>query len=148
VVDACRYLGALFVAALQGAAPSQVLDGVCEPVPGLWAAKPLKADVLAMAERDASTPGGVPADTGNDAVAAIANVRSAVRAAATFEDAVRIAREQGGDGSLDGALAGALYGALCGAATIPAARLTALTGAAQVEQVFRRLRDRDEWAVK
>jgi ADP-ribosylglycohydrolase len=148
VIDACRYLGALFVAALQGSTPSQVLEGVCEPVPGLWAAKPLKADVLAMAGRAVSPVGGDRDETANDVVAAIANMRAAVRGARTFEDAVRIAGRKGGDASLDGALAGALYGAICGAAAIPAAHLTSLAGAAQVEQVFLRLRDRDEWAVK
>jgi ADP-ribosylglycohydrolase len=149
VIDACRFLAAMLTAALQGLPREQVLEGLCEPVPGLWARKPLKPDVVAMATRHPlPAAAGTRADTALDAVAAIANARAAVRAASTFEGAVRSAREGGGEGSLDGALAGATYGMLYGAATIPPTRLASLAGVEQVEQIVARLRDRDEGAVK
>jgi ADP-ribosylglycohydrolase len=137
------------IAALQGLPRTQVLEGLCEPVPGLWATKPLRPDVVAMATRRRPRVAGESrVDTALDAVAAISNARAAVHAATTFEGAVRAARDRGGEGSLDAALAGAIYGMLYGAAAIPPARLTTLAGIAQVEQFAARLRDRDERAVK
>ena len=149
VIDACRYLAAMLTAALQGLPRTQVLEGPCEPIPGLWATKPLRPDVVAMAaRRRLPAAGDSRADTALDAVAAISNARAAVHAATTFEGAVRGARDGGGEGSLDGALAGAIYGMLYGAAAIPPARLAILAGVAQVEQFATRLCDRDEAAVK
>jgi len=149
VIDACRYLAAMLTAALQGLPRTQVLEGLCEPVPGLWATKPLRPDVVAMAaRRRLRVASESRVDTALDAVAAISNARAAVLAATTFEGAVRGACDRGGEGSLDGALAGAIYGMLYGAAAIAPTRLATLAGIAQVEQFAARLRDRDERAVK
>jgi ADP-ribosylglycohydrolase len=147
VIDACRYLAAMLTAALQGWPRQRVLEDLCEPVTGLWAAKALKPEVMAMATCERAVTAGVArGDTGADAVAAIANARAAVLAASTFEGAIRIACE-GGTEPLDGALAGAIYGTLYGAAAIPVTRIAGLVGVEQVEQWANRLRNRDEQAV-
>jgi ADP-ribosyl-[dinitrogen reductase] hydrolase len=144
-IDACRYFAALLLDAFQGRAAAQVLDGVPEPVPGCWGAKPLKREVAAVA-KDAGERRTSPAkrDTAGDVLEALLAARAAVRSAADFEEAVRIACESGGDPALDGALAGALYGALYGEGTIPRERLAALAGLQQVQQLADQLATRDE----
>jgi ADP-ribosyl-[dinitrogen reductase] hydrolase len=136
VIDACRYFAAMLLAAFQGQGASQVLDGLCEPVPGCWSAKPLKREVSAMAKRAVeSVARENPLDTSGDVLQALANTRAAVLAAQDFESAVNAACEKGGDAALDGALAGAMYGALHGAGAIASGRLAALTGGQQVQQL-------------
>lgn len=142
VIDACRYLAAMMTAALQGLPRQRVLEGLCEPVAGLWAARALRPEILAMAIGE---PAAARGDTGADAVAALANARAAVLMATTFEDAIRIACE-GGAEPLDGALAGAIYGTLYGASAIPVSRIAGLSGVEQVEQCANRLCNRDEQA--
>ncbi len=36
VLDCCRYYGAMLVGALRGEDPRELLEGLYEPVPGLW----------------------------------------------------------------------------------------------------------------
>jgi ADP-ribosyl-[dinitrogen reductase] hydrolase len=147
VIDACRYFAAMLLAALLGQSAQQVLEGLCEPVPGCWTAKPLKREVSGMATgAAASLSVEARRDTSGDVLEALANTRAAVLAAKDFESAVRIACATGGDAALDGALAGALYGALHGVGAIPTERLAALTGAQQVQQVAERLVSHDERA--
>jgi ADP-ribosylglycohydrolase len=48
-VDACRYLGALIVGALQGASKESLLSDRFTPVPGYWDAHPLCQEIDAIA---------------------------------------------------------------------------------------------------
>lgn len=48
-VDACRYLAALIVGAVNGAAKEELLSDHYEPVPGLWREDPLAPKVAAVA---------------------------------------------------------------------------------------------------
>jgi ADP-ribosyl-[dinitrogen reductase] hydrolase len=48
-VDACRYLGALIVGALQGASREQLLSDAFSPVAGYWKEKPLASEVHEIA---------------------------------------------------------------------------------------------------
>ncbi len=145
VIDACRYFAALLLDAIRGRAVSQVLDGLPEPAPGCWRAKPLKRELVAAA-KDAGERRADAArrDTAGDVIDALVTARMAVRAAPDFEAAVRIACESGNEPALDGALAGALYGALHGVGAIPPERLAQVTGCAQVHQMADQLSARDE----
>jgi len=145
VIDACRYFAALLLDAIQGRAMLQVLGGLPEPVPGCWRAKPLKRELVALAKDGGEGRAG-PArrDTSGDVIEALFAARMAVRTAADFDAAVRIACESGSEPALDGALAGALYGALHGASAIPRERLEQVAGLAQVRQVADGLAARDE----
>jgi len=147
VIDACRYFAAMLLVALQGQGAPQVLEGLCEPVPGYWTAKPLKPEVSGIATGAAARIADeARRDTSGDVLEALANTRAAVLAAQDFENAVRIACEKGGDAALDGALAGALYCALYGAGAIPADKLASLTGGQQVRQLADQLVGHDERA--
>jgi ADP-ribosylglycohydrolase len=128
VIDACRYYAAMLVGAFRGAAPGTVLEGLYEPVAGLWAARPLKpavAEVLragkspkpVRAAKEARAP---------DAARALARARAAVAGAADFEDALRRACSAAVEPGLEAALAGTLMGALFGAEAIPRERLADL----------------------
>jgi ADP-ribosyl-[dinitrogen reductase] hydrolase len=48
-VDACRYLAALIVGALQGAGKDELLSENFSPLPGYWNERPLHADIAAIA---------------------------------------------------------------------------------------------------
>jgi ADP-ribosylglycohydrolase len=144
-IDACRYFAALLLAALQGRTVAQVLDGVPEPAPGCWGARPLKREVAAVAKDSGERRAGPSKrDTSGDVLEALLAARAAVRSAEGYEEAVRIACELGGDPALDGALAGALYGALHGEGAIPRDRLASLAGVQQVQQIADQLSARDE----
>jgi ADP-ribosylglycohydrolase len=145
VIDACRYFAALLLDAVRGRPREQVLGALPEPAPDCWQAKPLRSEVLAQIADDAKTRDGPQSrDTAADVLEALANTRSAVRAARDFEAAVRLAVSAGSDPALDGALAGAVFGALHGAPAIPRERETALRGLAQVRDVADRMSARDE----
>ena len=131
VIDACRYYAAMLVGALRGEAPTRVLGAGYEPVPGLWAARPLKPEVAKLAGRHAAQ--------GPDVLNTLANLRSAVTGAADFDDAVRRACEGGAEPALDGALAGTLMGALFGERVIPRPRLAGLPRRDLLDSVAARL---------
>jgi ADP-ribosyl-[dinitrogen reductase] hydrolase len=48
-VDACRYLGALLVGALNGVGKDHLLAGCYNPAPGFWQANPLAPEIEAVA---------------------------------------------------------------------------------------------------
>jgi ADP-ribosyl-[dinitrogen reductase] hydrolase len=48
-VDACRYLGALLVGALNGIGKDRLLGGCYNPAPGIWQANPLAPEIEAVA---------------------------------------------------------------------------------------------------
>jgi hypothetical protein len=127
VLDACRYFAGLLVGALNGVAATRVLHGVYEPVPGLWARRPLKPEIAATAEDHPAAAWLERAGSGADVAYALWNARRAVADATGFEAAVQRAIDAGREPALDGALAGALAGALHGAAAIPAATVAGLS---------------------
>ncbi len=132
VLDACRYLAAMFLGALGGAEPRAVLGGLYEPVAGLWAARPLRPEIVAAA----SVPVDEAASRGNvDVVSAITLVRAAVLQAGDVPGAVKSALGMSRDPALAGALAGSLAGAFFGAGGIPPAVTAGLPGLARVEEL-------------
>ncbi len=141
VIDACRYYGAMLVGAFRGAAPSTVLGAMFEPVPGLWAARPLKPAVTAMArEVDLAAPGpNSRKPHGADVLDAVARARAAAGAATDFDDAVHRARAAAVEPGLETALAGTLMGALYGVESIPPARREGLARVDLLESFASRL---------
>ena len=139
VLDACRYFGALLVGALRGEASARVLHGVYEPVPGMWARRPLKPEIAAAAGDDPAAAAQERASGANDVSGALRNARLAVAGAPTFEAAVQRAIESGRDPPLDGALAGALAGAFGGAVAVPARTIAGLSRLDLLERIAARL---------
>ena len=142
VLDACRYLAAMLVGALRGAASAEVLDPSFEPVPGLWTARPLKPETLAVlqARATASDPAhpAVPADV----LDAVVKARDAVAGAEEAMQAIRAAIAHGREPALDGAVSGALWGALFGAASLPAGAVASLAQVKLLEDFAARLAER------
>jgi ADP-ribosylglycohydrolase len=142
VLDACRYLAAMFVGAFRGAAPAAVLGPLYEPAPGLWTARPLRPETLAVlkAHEAVSDPAhpAVPADV----LHAVVNARDAVAGAEEAVQAIRAAIDHGREPALDGALAGALWGALFGATSLPTGAVSSLAQVELLEEFAARLAER------
>jgi ADP-ribosylglycohydrolase len=139
VLDACRYFGAVLVGALRGDGTVRVLQGVYEPVPGLWARRPLKPEIAATADDGPAAAALERASSADDVASALRNARRAVAGASSFEVAVQRAIDSGRDPALDGALAGALAGAFGGAAVIPVATVAGLSRLDLLESFAARL---------
>lgn len=141
VIDTCRYYGAMLSGALNGVAPRSVLEGLYEPVAGLWVRRPLKPAVAAMA-RAGDPPRPDPSARKTDApdvVLAVARARAAVRDAADFDDALKRACDSAVEPGLEAALAGTLMGALHGAVVIPPSRLAGIAHRDVLESLATRL---------
>jgi ADP-ribosyl-[dinitrogen reductase] hydrolase len=139
VVDACRFLGALLVGALRGAAPADLRKGLYEAAPGLWSARPLKPAVAAaFRAAGKSRPEATPAVSGQpDAVQAVVRARAAL--SASFEETVRRACDGAVEPALEAALAGALAGASLGAGSIPPEQMSSLARLDLLEEFASRL---------
>jgi ADP-ribosylglycohydrolase len=119
-VDACRYLAALMLGALQGCPKAALLADRFSPVPGLWASRPLAApiDAVAAGSFRRHQP---PRICGSGYVAA--SLEAALWAFATtdtFADGALKAVNLGDDADTTGAVYGQLAGAHYGASAIPA----------------------------
>jgi ADP-ribosylglycohydrolase len=118
VLDACRLYAALVVGALRGADREALLAPQFEPAPGLWARRPLRPEIAAIAagawrkQRTAPTGGGTAAD-------ALVLALWALERGETWRAAVTSALSLGRDTPTNGALVGALAGALWGVVAIP-----------------------------
>jgi len=139
VLDACRYYAALLAGALRGATSQQVFTGSFEPVPGLWASRPLKPELVAGLAGSTAAHDSRTRVTGADVVHALANLRRAVQPADGVTSAIDAAIVGGREPALDGALAGALAGALHGASTLSSEALAGLARPDLLEEVAARL---------
>ena len=118
VLDACRYVAALCVGALQGASRDQLLAPDFAPVPGLWATRPLRREVALVAAGSWARPGFTPVADGT-AADSLALALWALARGTQYRDTVLAAVNLGLDADANGALVGALAGALYGAASLP-----------------------------
>jgi ADP-ribosylglycohydrolase len=126
VLDACRYVAALTVGALQGAARAALLQPMFTPVAGLWQRRPLRREVAEVAAGSWRAPGFAPVADGT-AVDALALALWALARGTQYRDTVLGAVNLGLDADANGALVGSLAGALYGAAGLPAHWTGALT---------------------
>ena len=118
-VDACRYLGALIVGALQGASKESLLSDRFTPVPGYWDAHPLcqQIDLIARGSFKEKEP---PEIKGSGYV--VESLEAALWAfhnSSTFEEGCLLAVNLGDDADTTGAVYGQLAGAYYGVKTIP-----------------------------
>ena len=139
VLDACRYFAGLLVGALRGAGADELLAGVYEPVAGLWAARPLKPEVLAALARKRVAHDPSLRHAAWDALHAVANARAAAAGSGDVGQVIRAAVGHGRDPALDGALAGALAGALQGAGSLPGEEVADLARLDLLERFAARL---------
>jgi ADP-ribosylglycohydrolase len=146
VLDACRYYAALLVGALRGDTPQDRPGRLYEPVSGLWAARPLRREIVAAVTAGGAALGFRHRPANADVVHAIGNVCVAVATARDVPQAIRSAIDMGCEPALDGALAGALAGALRGAMALPPTSVSALARLDLLEHVAARLAGRQATA--
>ena len=141
VLDCCRYYGAMLAGALRGEDPHRLLEGLYEPVQGLWDRRPLKTAVAAMARSGEPPATEVHAKRAPapDSVAALARVRAAVAGARDFEDALRRACESAVEPGLEAALAGTLMASIAGPDAIPRERIAGIARVELIESTAARL---------
>jgi len=118
VLDACRYVGALVIGALQGATREQLTQPMYTPVAGLWQRRPLRREVAEVAAGSWRRPGFQPLADGQ-APDALALALAALARGTQYRDTVLAAVNLGLDADVNGALTGALAGAVYGAAGLP-----------------------------
>jgi ADP-ribosylglycohydrolase len=140
VIEACRYLGALLVGALRGAAPEELAHGLYEPEPGVWTERPLKPAVAA-AFRSRSGPDAeaVQQQPRADVIQAVLRARDAAMSGLAFDETVRAAAAHAAEPALEAALAGALYGAMHGERSVAGAAVSRLARRELLESFASRL---------
>ena len=118
-VDACRYMGALIVGALQGVAKETLLGDQYCPVPGYWQAHPLTLEILEIS-RGAYRRKEPPAIKGAGFV--VQSMEAALWAfsrARDFQEGALLAVNLGDDADTTGAVYGQIAGAYYGYEEIP-----------------------------
>ncbi len=118
VLDACRYVAALCIGALQGRPREELLAPDFTPVAGLWSSKPLRREIAVVTAGNWRKPGFVPVADGT-AADSLALALWALARGTQYRDTVLAAVNLGLDADANGALVGALAGALYGAASLP-----------------------------
>ncbi len=118
-VDACRYLGALIVGALQGAGKEALLSDHYCPVPGYWKGHPLcpEIDVIAAGSFKEKEPPGIKGS--GYVVESLEAALWAFHNSSTFEAGCLLAVNLGDDADTTGAVYGQLAGAYYGVKGIP-----------------------------
>ncbi|MBX3023782.1 ADP-ribosylglycohydrolase family protein [bacterium] len=118
-IDACRYLGALLIGALQGRSKEDLLEARFEPTPGCWRAEPLSENIDAIA-RGSFRTAEPPAIRGTGHV--VRSLEAALWAfhrGAGFRDGALRAVNLGDDADTTGAIYGQLAGAFYARSGIP-----------------------------
>jgi ADP-ribosyl-[dinitrogen reductase] hydrolase len=138
-VDACRYLGALLVGAMNGVSKETLLSPMFSPVPRYWNEKPMCSEIREIAEgsfKHHNPPeikgSGYVVDTLEAALWAFNRTNS-------FSEGCLLAVNLGDDSDTTGAVYGQLAGAFYGKAAIPENWRSILTRGPQIESFANRL---------
>ncbi len=122
VVDACRYVTALVIGALQGMTADELLSPTFAPLPGLWSRRPFTPEFLAvLAESPLPTrsPSELAPLAGGAMIASVRLLRESLAQRNPFRDAVLSIVNLGQEADFNSALVGQLAGALYGFSSIP-----------------------------
>lgn len=125
-VDGCRYLGALLVGAVNGAAKADLLSPLYSPIPGYWADFPLAPEIEAVG-RGSFKEQNPPAIAGTGYV--VKSLEAALWAfyrSESFREGCLLAVNLGDDADTTGAVYGQLAGAFYGAQAMPESWLSRL----------------------
>jgi ADP-ribosylglycohydrolase len=114
VLDACRLLAAMLHAALRGSAREQVLA----PSAAIFGARPLKAEVAAIATRPCGEGVALP-DASGDVLAVLELARWCFGSTSSFRAGALRAANLGGNSDVIGAVYGQLAGAHYGVGALP-----------------------------
>ncbi len=134
VLDACRLLAAMLLAALRGESRAQVLS----PPASVFAARALRPQVAAIGA-EKCLDGAPPADANGDVLAVLALARWAFGSTTNFRDGALRAVNLGGHSDVIGAVYGQLAGAFYGLSAVPRAWREVLVHSEQIAQLADRL---------
>ncbi|MDP3910623.1 MAG: ADP-ribosylglycohydrolase family protein [Gemmatimonadales bacterium] len=119
-IDACRYLGALLVGAIEGRPKEEILSDRFEPVPGLWARAPLAPRIAGIAAGSFKRREPPLIRGSGYVVESLEAALWALERSESFADGALLAVNLGDDADTTGAVYGQLAGALYGEGGIPA----------------------------
>jgi ADP-ribosylglycohydrolase len=120
-VDACRYLGALLIGAVQGATKDELLSARYSPAPGLWDAAPLTHAIAAIAAGSFKARNPPEIRGSGYVVHSLEAALWALYHGSTFREGCLLAANLGEDADTTAAVYGQLAGAFYGEEGIPAA---------------------------
>jgi ADP-ribosylglycohydrolase len=119
-IDACRYLGALIVGAIQGASKEELLSDHYSPVAGLWQESPLAPKIAAIASGSFQHLNPPEIRGSGYAVECLEAALWAFAGTTTFREGALRAVNLGNDADTTGAVYVQLAGAFYGEEAIPA----------------------------
>lgn len=118
-VDACRYLGALIVGALNGTPKEELLADHYSPVPGYWSQKPLVTEIDEIASGSFKRREPPEIQGTGYVVKSLEAALWAFYKSKTFDEGCLLAVNLGDDADTTGAVYGQLAGACYGLEAIP-----------------------------
>ena len=118
--DACRFLAALIVGAIQGREKAELLSKGFTPVPDLWTIDPLSPKIAAIASGAYKDKASSEISGAGYCVSTLEAALWAFHSTDTFEEGAVAVVNLGDDSDSTGAVYGQLAGAYCGYDAIPA----------------------------
>lgn len=118
-VDACRYLGALLVGAIQGVSREELLSSYYSPIPGYWQEYPLVAEIDEIAAGSFKRREPPEIKGTGYVVKSLEAALWAFHRSQSFEEGCLLAVNLGDDADTTGAVYGQLAGAFYGEEGIP-----------------------------
>ncbi|WXJ86350.1 ADP-ribosylarginine hydrolase Tri1 [Moorella humiferrea] len=118
-VDACRYMSALIVGAVNGASKEELLSEYYEPVPGLWREAPLTPKIAAVAAGSFKRRNPPEIKGTGYVVDCLESALWAFYRSSSFREGALLAVNLGDDADTTGAVYGQLAGAYYGEDGIP-----------------------------
>lgn len=118
-IDACRYLAALIIGAIQGEEKKEILAENYSPVSGIWKNKPLTENIQNIAKGSFKTKSPPEIRGTGYAVECLEAALWAFYNSSSFEEGALLAVNLGDDADTTGAVYGQIAGAFYGAKNIP-----------------------------
>ena len=143
-VDACRYLGALLVGALNGVGKEQLLRGPFEPVPGCWDDRPLVEEIEEVAGGSFRRKSPPQIRGTGYVVESLEAALWALHSSTSFREGCLMAVNLGDDADTTGAVYGQLAGALYGINGIERPWLEQLSNRSLLQETAEGLYERSE----
>lgn len=138
-VDACRYLGALIVGAVQGTGRDELLSPLYSPVPGYWARRPLVSEIKEIARGSFKTRNPPQIRGTAYVVQSLEAALWAFHRTESFRDGCLAAVNLGEDADTTGAVFGQIAGAFYGYPGIPEPWRTRIAHNDLIDSFARRL---------
>lgn len=134
-IDACRYMAAIIVGALNGATKEELLSGNYAPEPGYWDKFPLRPEIASIAAGSFKTSEPPVIKGSGYSAKALEAALWAFYKSNTFEEGCLLAANLGDDADTTAAIYGQIAGAHLGVDAIPAQWLAKVADRAKIEKL-------------